>query len=167
MKFMMVQSAHNKTPNENILEKIEESYADLVRLYRTAPVSWLVDPVLSNGWSVKDIVAHLAAWEWRCAALLEQADVSNAPLQAEPDVDALNHETFEERRHWGWEEVEDDARAAHRSLLKAIKKMPPERLADPVVLNAIAAETWEHYIEHLPAVRAWHQTLPTVQSRVG
>lgn len=163
----MMAQANHRTPNEGIVEKIEESYTDLVRLYRIAPVSWLVDPVLPNGWSVKDIVAHLAAWEWRCAALLEQADVSNAPLQAEPDVDALNQETFEERRLWGWEEVDDDARAAHRALLKAIKKMPTERLKDPVVYNAIAAETWEHYVEHLPAVQIWHQTLPTVQSRVG
>ncbi len=161
----MMAQPNNRSPRENMLEKIEESYADLVRLYRAAPVSWLVEPILPNGWSVKDIVAHLAAWEWRCAALLEQADVSNAPLQAEPDVDALNHETFEERRHWGWEEVDDDARAAHRALLKAIKKMPPDRLNDPVVFNAIAVETWEHYSEHLPAMQAWYRTLPTVQKR--
>lgn len=157
----------NRTPNESILEKIEESYTNLVRLYRTAPASWLVIPIMSNGWSVKDIVAHVAAWEWRCAALLEQADVSNTPLQAEPDVDALNYETFEERKNWGWEEVKDDARAAHRALLKAIKQMPAQRLTDPVVYNAIAAETWEHYAEHLPTVQAWHQTLPTVDIKVS
>ncbi|GAB4430552.1 MAG: hypothetical protein Kow0031_11430 [Anaerolineae bacterium] len=161
---MMAQS-NSRIAKEAILEKIETSYADLVRLYRTAPVAWLVEPVMSNGWSVKDIVAHLAAWEWRCAALLEQSEISNTPLQAEPDVDALNQETFEERKNWGWEEVDDDARAAHRALLKAIKKMPPDRLNDPVVYNAIAVETWDHYAEHLPAVQAWHSTLPTVQKR--
>jgi len=153
----------NDVVAEALLDKIEEKYADLVRLYRSVPVTQLVEPTQPNGWSVKDVIAHLAAWEWRCAALLEQSELSNAPFQAEPDVDALNQETFEERCNWGWEEVENDARAAHRALIKAIQQLPQERLNDPVVRNAIAAETWEHYAEHLVDLQVWHDKLIAVE----
>jgi hypothetical protein len=144
---------------EAIIEEIEESYADIIRIIRNAPVAKIVEPSLSNGWSVKDMIAHVAAWEWRCAFLLEESHVSNAPLQAEPDVEAHNLETLEERKDWGWEEVEDDARAAHRALLRTVRGLPPRRLSDPIVYQAIAVETWKHYNEHLPDLKAWRDSL--------
>ena len=142
-----------------IIEKIEESYADIVRMIRNTPVAKIVEPSFPNGWSVKDVIAHVAAWEWRCAFVLEEADASNAPLQAEPDVEALNLEILEERRDWGWEEVEDDARVAHRALLRTIRALPPARLSDPIVYQAIAVETWKHYNEHIPDLKRWRATL--------
>jgi hypothetical protein len=141
-----------------VAEKIEDSYTDLMRLIRSMPVAKILEPALSSGRSAKDIVAHLAAWEWRCAFLLEQVDVSNAPLLAEPDIEALNQEVYEERKAWSWEEVEDDARSAHRALLKAIYALPAERIADPIVYDAIALETWHHYQKHLPELQAWHNS---------
>lgn len=142
---------------EAIIEKIETSYADLVRLYRNMPVSKIIEPGLSNGWSVKDLVAHLAAWEGRCASLLQESHTSDTPLQAEPDVAALNHETYYEHQALSWEEVQFDAHAAHRDLIKAIRDLPADRLDNEVVRRAIAAETWEHYAEHLPELEQWQK----------
>lgn len=142
---------------EVLIEKIEKSYAQILRLYRSVPVTALIEPVLSNGWSVKDTLAHIAAWEWRCASLLNAAHRSNVPLKAMPDVDALNREFYQERQEWEWAEVEDDFRQAHQTLLAAIKELPPHRLNDSVVQQTIAEETWEHYAEHLPHLERWHK----------
>lgn len=142
---------------DSLIEKIENSHANLIRLYRSVPVNEVVEPVLANGWSVKDVVAHLAMWEWRCALMLEESHSTNFPLQAEPDVEALNKEAYEERKEWNWEEVEYDARAAHKALLKAISQMPPDRLTDEVVYKSIAIDTWEHYAGHIPDLEQWHK----------
>jgi hypothetical protein len=140
-----------------ITEKIEESYADLMRLIRSVPVAKIIEPgLLSNGRSAKDIITHVAAWEWRCAFLLEQAGTSNAPFRAEPDTTALNIEIYEERKSWSWEEVEDDARSAHRAVLRAMEALSPERVADPAVQGAIAEETWLHYQKHFKELQTWH-----------
>jgi hypothetical protein len=143
--------------HEAIIEKIENSYNELVRLYRSVPVTHLIESSLSNGWSVKDLLGHLAAWEWRCASLLEASHVTDGPLQANPDVAALNREIHKEREEWSWEEVEYDFRAAHRTLLEAIRQLPVERLNSKSVQAAIAEETWEHYAEHLPDLQRWHK----------
>lgn len=142
---------------EAIIDKIESGFANVVRLYRSVPVTAVEETSLPNGWSVKDVIAHLAAWEWRCASLLRESHKTNAPLKAEPDVEALNREIHQERQDWGWEEVEYDFRAAHRALLEAIRELPQERLIDPFVQEAIAGETWEHYAEHLPELQHWHR----------
>jgi hypothetical protein len=146
-----------ETTPEAVIEKIEHGYAQLVRLYRSVPVTALMESSLSNGWSVKDTLAHIAAWEWRCASLLNAAHQTNVPLKAMPDVDALNREFYKERQEWSWAEVEEDFRYAHQALLTAIKDLPPKRFNEAIVQQTIAEETWEHYAEHLPALERWHK----------
>lgn len=144
---------------EAIIQKIERDHADIVRLYQSVPVNTIEETILPNGWSVKDVIAHLAAWEWRCASLLEQSYTSDALLKADPDVDALNSEIYEERQAWDWEEVEYDFRAAHRALIGAIRELPPERLVASIIQETIAEETWQHYAEHLPELEYWHKNV--------
>jgi hypothetical protein len=145
--------------HEAIIEKIENSYSDLIRLYRSVPVTRVVENSLPNGWSVKDVLAHLAAWEWRCASLLEASHDTDGPLQADPDVAALNQEIYEERKEWSWEEVEYDFRNAHQTLVKAIHRLPADRLKSKAIRETIAGETWEHYAEHLPDLQRWHRQI--------
>jgi hypothetical protein len=142
---------------EAISQRIENDYADIVRLYRSVPVTAVEEAGLPNGWSVKDVLAHIAAWDWRYASLLEAAHDTNAPLQAKPDIDALNRETYQERAGWGWEEVEYDFHAAHQSMIEAIRQFPAARLNDDFVQANIAEETWEHYAQHLPDLQRWHK----------
>ncbi|MDX1523861.1 MAG: maleylpyruvate isomerase N-terminal domain-containing protein, partial [Anaerolineae bacterium] len=112
----------------DLIEKIEQSYSQIVRLYRSVPVNALLEPSLANGWSVKDLLAHIAVWEWRCVALLEQSHESNMPLQAVPDVEALNEEIFQEHKERDWEDIDSGFREAHEALLKAIREFPAHRL---------------------------------------
>jgi hypothetical protein len=144
---------------ETIVEKIEGSYGQFVRLYRSVPVTKLIEPALLNGWSVKDTLAHIAVWEWRCASLLNESHHTDLPLKAMPDVDALNSEAYQERQEWSWAEVESDFRQAHQTLLEAIRALPPRRLNSKVIQRTIAEETWEHYQEHLPELERWHKLI--------
>jgi len=144
---------------EVMIGRIEEEYNKIVRLYKNAPVEAITDSCLSNGWSVKDLIAHLAAWEWRCASLLEVSHNTDAPLHAMPDVDALNREIYQERIGWSWQEVEYDFQAAHVALISAIGRLPAARLNDEFVQQTIAEETWNHYRHHLPELQRWHRQL--------
>lgn len=154
----MVNSAETLT-TETIIKKIEQSRNQIIRLYHSVPVTGVVEPALPNGWSVKDLLACMAAWEWRCAEILEESHSSNVPLLAEPDVAALNREFYEERQDWGWEEVEQDFRAAHKELLNVIQDLPPERLTDEAVQRTIALDTWQEYDKYLPMLQQWHKRL--------
>ena len=142
---------------EAIIKKIKSSYTEIQALYQDVPVAALVEPTLPNGWSVKDTLGHLAAWIWRFATLIEAARDTSNPLDVRPDVADLNWSFYEERRNWHWVIIEADFRHAHGALLGVIRKLPPKRLADAVVQEAIARETWEHHAEHLPELERWRQ----------
>lgn len=152
-----------ETP-ETIIQKIEQSHNQLIRLYRSVPVNKILEPTLASGWSVKTVLAHISAWEWRCAALLAEAHTTNGPLLAEPDVAALNEEIQQERESWSWEEVEMDFRLAHQTLLETVNDMPTARLNDKFVLRTIARDTWQEYDRFLPDLQQWHQRIN--QSRI-
>ena len=146
-----------KTSAEAIIEDVECCYQTILDLCRDVPAEVLSAPTLPNGWSVKDTVTHIAAWDWRCAALLGESFNTDAPLKAHPDVDALNLEIFEERKNWSWDEVERDFQGAHQALVEAILALPPERLDDEVIQESIAEETCEHYGQHIPQLEQWRQ----------
>jgi hypothetical protein len=147
--------------SETMIDKIESGYNKILRLYQSIPVTNLLEPVFANGWSVKDMLAHIAAWEWRCAGILNAAQDSNMPFHGSPDVNALNEEFYKERAEWSWEEVDNDFREAHRTLLLAIRSLSTERLHDELVQKSIAEETWEHYEQHLPSLENWHKQMVT------
>ena len=142
---------------ESIIAKIESSYSNILRLYQSVPVSVRTEPIPPRGWSVKDILGNIAAWEWRCALLLNEAHDTDALLKARPDVKGLDHEIYNERQTWGWEEIENDFHKAHQTLIEAIHKFPSERLKDPIVQATIAEDTWKHYELHLPYLQRWHK----------
>ncbi len=146
---------------ESIFNHIDRGYKEILSLYRGVPPAALLLPTFPNGWSVKDLLAHLAAWEWRCAGLLAEAHKSDTPLKAMPDVDALNQEIYHERQEWDWEDVDHDFREAHEALLESILTLPAERLEDGIIQRTIAEETWQHYEEHLPQLRQWHTQVTT------
>jgi len=142
---------------EAIIKKIESNYIRVQRLCREVPAIALVEPALRNGWSVKDMIGNIAAWVWHFTVILDAARETNNPLQAQPDQAGLNQAFYEERRTWHWVVIEADFRHAHGALFGLIREFPAGRLADPVVQEAIARETWERYARYLPELERWHQ----------
>ena len=123
----------------------------------TRPPAALVKPALPEGWSVKDMVAHLAAWEWRCVSLLIAAYNTDWPLKARPDVEGLTREFYQERKEWRWAEAETDFRRAHRALIQTVEQLPPKRRENILVQQTIVKEALKHYLRHLPDLKRWHE----------
>jgi uncharacterized damage-inducible protein DinB len=149
---------------EAIIKDIDSCFETISSLTADVSEEALSAPAMPNGWSVKDTVAHIAAWDWRCAALLNESYDTNTPLKAHPDVDALNEEIYQERKHWRWAKVKRDFREANRALIEAIRSLPPERLQDDVIQQSISEETCEHYYQHIPDLKKWREEMVDKQA---
>ena len=152
------------TTAEVIINEIEDDHNHILRLCQEMSNADLTAPMLPNGWSVKDTLAHIAAWDWRCAALLNESYDTNTPLKAHPDVDALNEEIYQERKHWRWAKVKRDFWEANQTLIEAIRSLPPERLQDDVIQQSISEETCEHYHQHIPDLKKWRKEIVDKQA---
>jgi hypothetical protein len=90
---------------ETIIKKIDKNYASFIRLYRSLPVTTLELEALPNGWTVKDLLGHIAAWEWHCAESLNQARQSGGLPSVSIDFNELNRKIYEERKDWPWADI--------------------------------------------------------------
>ena len=115
-----------------------------------------------GGWSVKDHMAHIAAWERMIVAHLQDgSDARVAGMDSESygaaTLDELNDHLHRLHRDAPAERVRDEFPAAHEAIVAFIERMPEDTLRaaywddDPsgrTVLEKIAGDTYLHYREH-------------------
>jgi uncharacterized protein (TIGR03083 family) len=149
-------------------DRIGRSRAALEGTIDSLSEAQLAAPGPGGGWSAKDHLAHLAAWERKALAELEGRPphevfgVDAASYEAS-DVDRLNEVVYrrnKERPAW---EVLADFRESHRRLLATLERAADADLfaasrpggsgANPL-LESVIGNTYEHYPEHLATIRA-------------
>ena len=83
-----------------------------------------------GAWTAKDLLGHIADWEWFGAEGLRQMAAGEAP-EVEPigDLDDWNAAHVEARRGQPWDAVWEDLHAARRALLEALEATSKAMLA--------------------------------------
>lgn len=160
----MAEEPRNKA---ELLEHIESSRRALLARLGAESEATLVMHGPEGGWSAKDHIAHIAAWERYLAALLTGADRwTEIGLTAAPeplDETAINEAIYERNVDLSLRQVYAGWDAAHQMVLDALGALSEEDLmhpfsrfvpgatgegvADPIV-GWINGNTWGHYEEH-------------------
>jgi hypothetical protein len=146
------------------MSRIEAGWNKLVELVNQVEDAAGLNKVGADGWTVKDHLAHVAAWEHSLLALLEGRDRSGAMGLNEPleEIDSIN----EAIRKLHATDTADEAlgyfRDSHAQLMAAIGKLNDADLEKPYsnyqanepdekrpVVGWVAGNTYEHYAEHI------------------
>jgi hypothetical protein len=153
---------------EQVMERIEGGWAELDRL--EAGVDDPADPGPAGGdWSLKDHLAHIAAWELSLVALLTGADREAAvgvPAGA-VETDSINAIIHERLRGLTAAEVRALLRGTRAQLRDALAPLTDADLVRPYshyqpheedenrpVIGWILGNTADHVAEHVDAMRA-------------
>ena len=108
-----------------------------------------------EGWSAKDLLAHVAGWLAEAGQVLEQVRVGTF-TGSDMDVEGRNAVFLEANRPQPLRVVHAEAYAARTRLLQEVGQL--------VGVTAVA-DAWlrkagpEHYAEHLPRLREWVKEL--------
>lgn len=148
---------------EQLLEKMDGGRAELKKLLEGVLEEEFLAPALPNGWSVKDLLAHLETWAVWAEALYPALIAGKTPEKI-GDVDETNARIFAENRARPFREVllaEENS----FSRLRALAETAPEAdLFDPLrfawcggqpFVNYIAWNSYEHFAEHIPDLVTW------------
>ncbi len=108
-----------------------------------------------EGWSAKDLLAHIGAWLAEGGVLLEQI-AAGSYRREEIDVDDVNRLSLEAMRDVPLSTVKAQAAAARSRMRQALLEL---RQPSTDAAWWIAKTGPEHYAEHLPRLRAWVEEL--------
>jgi hypothetical protein len=104
-----------------------------------------------EGWSAKDLLAHIGSWLAEAGVFLLRIRVGTYRVD-EIDVDAMNRTFLEIMRDVPLRTVQAQASAARARMLLAWGELPE---LTPEAAFWIRKAGAEHYAEHLPRLREW------------
>ena len=105
----------------------------------------------SEGWSAKDLLAHIGAWLAEAGMMLERI-AAGTYRQEEVDIDDVNRLSFDAMRDIPFPTVKAQASAARTRMRHAVLELDAPT---PDAAWWIAKAGPEHYSEHLPRLREW------------
>ncbi len=158
--------------------------AQFLRTLRSERLSWeaqladvseerLCQPGAAGNWSVKDILAHVTAYENGLVEWLEAAAEGKSLVFSvldHHDVDFRNALIYQENRARSLSDVMLDSRRVFQKLLELVEGLPEEDLLEPgrsewyvkprwqesrPLWKCIADDSYEHYRQHIPGIRRW------------
>jgi hypothetical protein len=160
---MSVQiNAFSKT---GLLDRIQVEHHRLEILLDQLDENQMVQPGVAGSWSVKDILAHITAWEQQLLQCLHET------LQGlTPDLPAnkyalhrWNVRIYEENQFKPLGDVIEMFHQSFQDVLQTIAAASEEELLGEIhgawpegpLWQGIADNTWGHYKEHAASIRGW------------
>ena len=151
-----------------LLDQMSTSYAALEEILAPLDKTQYSTEGVIPGWSIKDMLAHIASWHHRLLAWLDAAVRNQEPtlsgLDSVEEMDALNAQFYQENKSRPLDEVLADFRTSRQQIMDIVQAMPEEDLMSPhrfdwskgePLWHLIAGDTFEHYQEHLAQIQEW------------
>ncbi|HEY7667315.1 MAG TPA: maleylpyruvate isomerase N-terminal domain-containing protein [Actinomycetota bacterium] len=139
-------------PDPELIAEEQRLWTELHRLVDTLPPERVAEPgYFAEGWSAKDLVAHVGSWLAEAGAVLERIRAGTYRPE-EIDIDAMNAAFYDAMRDVAFSDVRAQGIAARNRMLHAWTALPE---------GSAEADRWirkagpQHYAEHLPRLSDW------------
>jgi Mycothiol maleylpyruvate isomerase N-terminal domain len=130
----------------------DRAWNELHRLVDSLPEEKVEEPgYFEEGWSAKDLVAHIGSWLAEAGVVLERIRFGTYDPE-EIHVDAMNRAFYDAMHDVPFGAVRAQGIAARNRMLRAWRSLPED---------SAEADRWirkagpDHYAEHLPRLREW------------
>ena len=159
-----------------LLERMRDGRQEWDALIAQVPDSARTEPALPGGQSVKDLIAHVAAYENWTAAQIRAANEGRAPTNRELygvdempddpeswDLDRQNAAIYARYKEMPLAEVMTFSSQAFADLIAAVEAVPEEDIAstgahtwteDKTLLEIVPGQCYAHYEQHADELRS-------------
>ena len=147
------------------MERVEASWKDLAELVDQLQDAGGLSRTGRDGWTVKDHLVHVGAWDHSLLGLIEgrnRLEAMGVHGQADQDTDAINEAVRKLHESDTADEALGYFRESHLLLTAALGKLSDADLQKPYshyqpsdpaqmrpVVDWVAGNTYEHYAEHI------------------
>jgi uncharacterized damage-inducible protein DinB len=157
---------------DSLVDRMAAERAGLLIACLGLDTDTLCNQQVMDDWTVKDTLAHVAAWD---DAHTERSRLALAGRESEivsVDLDERNAALIAERRGWSLDQALQAALDSRRRYLEILSTATDEQLARPIHLPWRETSTWEfarwrayHDRAHARAIRGWRDAHSSPFSR--
>lgn len=161
-----------KIMNTNeLLSSLETSRKRIVEAINDFSDLEMIETATLGDWSIKDVLAHIAAWEAELVTALARDVAQNKrPTLADLNdelTQKLNAKWYAENKDRPLDRVRDDFSGVRKQLIRQINNFSEKDLVDPKKYKWLEGKTLADYIagyanghdeEHIEALKAWQKT---------
>jgi Protein of unknown function (DUF1706) len=147
------------------LAKLQQTRAEWDSLISQVDPSRMTEPNVDGEYSIKDIIAHVMWYERENLGVIRQHVLVGSPHWDAPTQDDRNAAVYEDIRNLSTSEVLTQSKEIYQQQLAALKTLSDEDFTDvtrfkdmPSTWDSahfLASNSYEHYEQHFPALRAW------------
>lgn len=144
---------------DELVEKLEKAWAAFQDSFAGLSEAQMTEPGVTGEWSVKEILAHVTAWEEEALkslpVILEGGRLPRYSVLY-GGIDAFNEQMTEQKRKLSLADVLGEMEQTHRRLVALIRQAPEEAVTTETrYRRRLRLDTYSHYPIHEVAIREW------------
>jgi hypothetical protein len=161
---------HVPSTHSELLAELDREWASIERICAGLNETDMVAPGAQGEWSVKDILAHISAWEKYLLDRLGYIMTGQHPqypvMTTWDDVHRFNAQVFADNQDRPLTSVIIEFRSLYRGVMTVLEALDDDMLSQPytydfpddslTLLRLIRANTTEHYREHCIVIGSKH-----------
>jgi uncharacterized damage-inducible protein DinB len=155
------------TPDE-VVEQSRAARAEIEAILEEVSSGQMTDVHDDGGWSIKDHLAHIAAWQWHTLGLIagippHEAWYIDETTHQQLDLDGINEMIYERNKDRPLDDVLTDFRKAHEQAILEVSRMSEDDLARELpgryqggwvtIADAITGACIQHDFDHAEDIR--------------
>jgi hypothetical protein len=144
-----------------LLERVRAAHAQLTKALDGLTEEEATRVGLNPQWSVKDALAHIAAWEIEGALRISEIQKGTWKPQRfdQKMIDEFNVQATESRRERSMGEVRAEFDEAHSALERLLESLPDEVKESSPIYKYAEGVTFQHHAHHAAQIEEWKQRI--------
>ena len=140
-----------------LLARIDRQWRALNEALSGLPDAVMLEKGVVEGWSAKDVIAHVATWDGEALKALPLIMQGRRPPRY-GGVDNFNARQYDTNARLGLFEARETLIATHQRLLDFLTTVPESWFATETRFrHRLRLDTWGHYPEHTEAILKWRK----------
>jgi DinB superfamily len=147
--------------SRDLLTRLDAAWRGFTQSYAGLSEAKLLEPGVTEAWSVKDIIAHVTTWEEEALKHMPVILAGGRPPRYSATyggIDAFNAVMTAQKSAFTLSEVLARQETVHQRLLALIESLPADQLGGKSpVRRRLRLDTYGHYPIHASAIRRWRK----------
>ena len=144
-----------------LLKRLDKAWQAFNASYDGLSDQELMEPGVTDAWSVRDIIVHVTWWEEEALKHLPLILAGRRPPRYSVTyggIDAFNAQMTEQKRNLSLSEVLRQRDDTHRRLIAFIQSAPEDQfIQETRFRRRLRLDTYSHYPKHAEAIWKWRE----------